>query len=582
MEVIVGIAIFTILLTGIISSYGALANSVRSGREKVVIASLSSDYLEIIRNMPYADIGTINGNPSGTLPDCSNSCANAKTVVIEGKTYKIYYEVTYVHDPADPVLGNPTYKQVKMFIKNVTTNQITNFLTTVAPKGLITNPNTGAISFQVINANGNPVSGANIHIENLALNPDIVLDRTSDASGLWTEVGLPASVNGYHVVVTKSGYSSDQTYPITVENPNPTKPDATVVNGQITQITFSIDLLSTLIVRTLDQICQPLNGVNVNVSGSKLIGTNPNVLKYNQNFSSANGLITLNNLEWDVYTPILLTGQSVMVYGTSPIQQINVLPGTTQTFTLILGPASTNSILVIVKDAATDSALEGALVHLHKGGSVPQDYYGTTGGSVWTQLDWSGGSGQVSWSTPDRYYQDDGNVDSNSAPTGLRLKKTTGRYALSGWVESSTYDTGAASNFSTLTWQPASQHASTTLKFQVATNTDNSTWVYKGPDGTAGTYYTVSGTTISSVHDNDRYIRYKAYLSTTDDKYTPVLTSSVINYVSGCYTPGQSIFPDLTAGNNYSLDVSLTGYQTVNIPSLDINGNQVLEVLMSP
>jgi hypothetical protein len=121
-----------------------------------------------------------------------------------------------------------------------------------------------------------------------------------------------------------------------------------------------------------------------------------------------------------------------------------------------------------------------------------------------------------------------------------------------------------------------------TLKFQIATNNDNLTWNYKGPDGTAGTFYTVPGTSMSAVHDGDRYVRYKMFLSTTNDKKTPIATSVHTNYVSGCFTPGQVMFPDLTSGNNYDLDVTLAGYQTQVINSLDINSHQVLEVLMSP
>jgi hypothetical protein len=271
-----------------------------------------------------------------------------------------------------------------------------------------------------------------------------------------------------------------------------------------------------------------------------------------------------------------------MVYGTSPIQQIDVLPGTSQTFTLVLGPQTTNSFLVIVKDAATGAALEGAQVHLQKGGSNAQDYYGITGGSVLNQIDWTGGSGQADFTNTTQYFVDDGNVDINSIPTGLRLKKTAGDYASSGWLESSTFDTGAnTTNYTTLTWAPSSQDPATTLKFQIAANNDNATWNYLGPDGTAGTYYTVSGSNISSALDNSRYARYRVFLSTTDTKSTPILTSVNINYVSGCFSPGQSIFTSLTSGNNYNLDVSLSGYQTYTNSSFTINGNQTLEVLLS-
>lgn len=586
-ELVAGIAVFAILVTGVLGAYSALSQSVKVAREKTTLSALAAQDLEIVRNLPYSQVGTLVGNPSGQLPDLTNP----RLVSIEGRQYKIYYEVTYVDDPADGtiLLGTDVapndYKQVKMFIQNVATSVITNFLTSVSPKGLEGLSNAGAILVKVFNASGQPVAGASVHIENLARTPDIVLDRQTDASGNWAEVGLPAWVNGYHIVVTKNGYSTDQTYPITVQNPNPTKPDATVVNGQVTQVSFSIDLLSNLNIKTLDTNCQNLNGVGMNVLGAKLIGINPDVYKFNQNFSSSNGLIALNNIEWDTYTPTLLANQNLMVYGTSPIQQVTVLPGTSQTFTIILGTQTTNSLLVIVKDAATGTALEGAIVHLRKGGSQPQDYYATTGGSVWVQQSWTGGPGSVNFTpaTNTRYFSDDGNVDINSNPTGIRLNKISGRYVASGILESSAFDTGTNNtNFTTITWQPTSQDAAATLKFQIASNNDNATWDYKGPDGTDASFYTVSGTTISSVHDNNRYLRYKVFESTTDDRITPVLTNIAINYVSGCFTPGQVMFPGLTSGNNYDLDVTLSGYQTEVVNNLTITANQTLEVLMSP
>jgi hypothetical protein len=580
-------AIFTILVAGMLGTYSALTRSVKIAREKTVINSLATNYLEIAKNMPYSQVGTISGNPSGQLADYTN----AVSVKVEAFNYKIYYEVTYLDDPADglaPTDPSPAdYKQVKMSIQNTDTGKVTSFVTDIMPKGLEGMESGGALKILVISSVGEPVEGANIHITSPTTTPTMVLDRTSDATGQWIEVGLPPRVNDYRIVVTKTGYSTDQTYAATVSNPNPVKPDATIVIGQITQVTFIIDALSTLNIRTLDNTCQNLSGVNVNVRGAKLVGTNPDVYKFNNNYTSSAGLIALNNIEWDSYTPTLLTGQSYVVRGTSPIQKIDVLPGTTQTFTIILGTNTTvNSLLVIVKDVATQASLEGASVHLHKGGSTPQDYYGITGGSVWVQNSWTGGPGVASWSSTStsRYYADDGNVDVNSNPTGMRLKKVSSRYVLSGWAESSTFDTGTgATNFTTLTWAPTSQDAAATLKFQIASsNNSNGPWTYLGPDGTAGTYYTVSGSSVSSAHDNSRYVRYMAYLSTTNNRKTPVLTSLNLNYVSGCYTPGQVWFPDLTAGNNYDLDVSMAGFQTQTIYGLDISDNQSIIILMSP
>ena len=589
-ELLVGLGIFVLLAAGVLAAFLALTRTVKSAREKTVLSALAANYLEVVRNIPYADVGTINGNPKGALADFSNAISIRR----EGYSYKIYYEVTYVDDPADGTIGGSPndpapadYKQVKMSVLNVATGQITDFLTSVSPKGLEGTQNAGAIRVKVFNSSGQPVPDASIHIQHPTSTPVIILDRTSDSTGQWLEVGLPAAVNNYRLVVTKPGYSTDQTYPLTAQNPNPTKPDATVVNGQVTEIPFSIDLLANLTIKTLDQFCQNISGINMNVRGDKLVGTSPNVYKFNQDYTSIAGKVSLSDIEWDTYTPTLLTGQAVVIRGTSPIQKIEVQPGTSQTFTMILGSNSTaNSLLVIVKDASTGTALEGALVHLQKGGSQPQDYFGTTGGSVWVQSSWTGGGGQENWSTttPTRYFVDDGNVDINSVPTGLRLNKTSGRYALGGWLESSIFDTGSAmSNFTTLTWSPVSQNVSTNLEFQIASSNDpGGPWDYVGPDGTADTFYTTAGTNISDTHDNNRYLRYKVFLSTVDNKETPILTSVQFNYVSGCFTPGQTYFGDLTSGNNYSLEVSLPGYQNVEIPSLDVNGNQPYEVLMSP
>lgn len=582
-EVVVGIAVFAVITVGVYSSFNALNRATRGAREQTILSSLSSQYLEVVRNMPYDNIGTENGNPNGVLADETDPIVSA----VEGETYNAYYEVAYIDDPSDGTILAGTdpapndYKQVKLAVEKMSTGKLTTFLTNVSPQGLEGLSNAGALHLIAINANGQPISGVNFHIESLNINPNIILDRTSDATGTWIEVGLPASPNGYRITATKTGYSTDSTYPTTVANPNPTKTDATIVDGTVTQLSFAIDLVSNLTIKTVNETCSNINGVNMNLRGAKLIGTTPSVFKYDQNHTSSSGQIVRNGIEWDTYTPTLLTGQSYTVYGTSPIQEIAVLPGASQTFTIVLGPASTNSLLVIVKDAATGTAIEGATVALTRG-SPSENYSGVTGGSVWQQSDWSGGAGQTDWSNSTRYLADDSNIDVASIPNGVRLALIGSTYASSGWLESSTFDTGGSSNFTTITWQPTSQNPSTTLKFQIASNNDNLTWNYIGPDGTAATYYTVSGSNISAIHDSNQYVRYKVLESTTDSAFTPVLTSVGINYVSGCFTPGQVIFPSLTADNDYDLDVTMSGYSSHSENNLNINGNQVLEVLMYP
>src|SRR6201999_4084866 len=103
----------------------------------------------------------------------------------------------------------------------------------------------------------------------------------------------------------------------------------------------------------------------------------------------------INPLEWDTYTPSV-TSPAYMIYGSSPIQQIDLLPNTQQSSTLVLGPATTNSFLVIVKDSSTGNPIQGATVQLE---STSPSYNSSelTAGSILYQNDWSGGSGQANF-----------------------------------------------------------------------------------------------------------------------------------------------------------------------------------------
>jgi outer membrane protein assembly factor BamB len=102
-------------------------------------------------------------------------------------------------------------------------------------------------------------------------------------------------------------------------------------------------------------------------------------------------------------------------------------------------------------------------------------------------------------------------------------------YYGSGNLTSSTYDTGNAADFGSISWT-ATTPPGTSVKFQIATNNDSSTWFFKGPDGTPATYYTSSGAAIWSGHDSDRYIKYQALLGTVDTSVTPVLQDVSITY----------------------------------------------------
>ena len=102
-------------------------------------------------------------------------------------------------------------------------------------------------------------------------------------------------------------------------------------------------------------------------------------------------------------------------------------------------------------------------------------------------------------------------------------------HCLLGTLESSSYDCGIGVEFGTISWD-SQVPGVTELKFQIATNNDSLTWSFIGPDGTPATYYETNGADIWSGHDGKRYIRYKAYLRTTDYSRTPEFEEVRITY----------------------------------------------------
>jgi len=595
-EVIVSIAILAVLAVSTFGLYTTIYSAIISYRQQTTMSALANQYLEIARNLPYSQVGTINGNPHGNLPDLPN----ALTVSFNNSDYQIYYVVNALHDPADPNPVIQDYKQVKLYVKDVSANLTKSFLVTIAPLNLASMGDGGALSIQVIgsiHSGWQPIAGATINIKNTSLNPGINVTRTADSQGKWNEVGLPADSN-YQITITKTGYSVDRTYSIT-DYPETTQPNATVLEGQTQNVTFAIDKLSNLVFYAKDQFCQAIEGVNLNIKSAKLISAD--TFKFNENFStdSSGAVIPTNTspcsascgsasccLEWDTYTPTSANAQ-YMIYGTSPVQSANLLPDTTKNFNLILGTKTAHSELVVVKDDSGD-LIENAKVELSNPG-LNYDEIKYTGGSVWSQRDWAEGS-----------YQDDGHISYNEIPLALRLAKNPSdddNYYPSGWLVSSTFDTGTSQTAYTLLDWDATQDPDFSVGFQIATSDEpydqpeDTYWDnpanYKGPDGTSSSYYDVP-TAVNSIHNNHRYVRYKVFLATTNPVKTPQVSSVSLNYVSGCPTPGQVIFTGLTPDNYYTATVSADGYQPldpitpIKINSTDCeNGYCVLQVSLS-
>jgi uncharacterized repeat protein (TIGR01451 family) len=156
-----------------------------------------------------------------------------------------------------------------------------------------------------------------------------------------------------------------------------------------------------------------------------------------------------------------------------------------------------------------------------------------------------------------------------STDTGFRVHIDTG-FRASGDLISSVKDAnpapGHAPTWSTLSWN-ATVPANTSLRFQVAaSNAFSGPFNFVGPDGTNATFFTASGASLSQF-DNNRYLRYRAFLATTDSTQSPTINDVTACHTNPCIPPPT---PTITPGG----PTTFCAGGSVTLASSSASGNQ--------
>lgn len=578
LEVMAGVAVFSLFVIGIYSGIQYVFKVVFNSRLHIIENGILNEQIETIRNLPFSEVGIEDGSPAGVL-------ARTVTTTRNGIDFIITRTIRNIDDPFDGTIGgvpNDTspadYKlvEVEIICAHCHQQRPVRLSTYIAPKNLEGNPDNGALFIKVFDANAAPVVGATVQVVSSGIEPALNLTDTTDNEGRLHLLDLIPGIEIYHITVTKDGYTTDGTIPSSESNPQPIKPPASVAAQDVVTISFSIDKVSSLTISTINQTCNPLGNVGLNIIGTKLIGTEPDIFLVNQSITTnASGQYTFNNLVWDSYGLWPLTYNLI---GSIPALPLSLLPDMNQPVQIILGASTVNSLVAVVRDSITLQPLANASVTLSATGYQQTKI---TGVGFINQTDWSGGSGQLLIGDLIRYWSDDGKI-SNTSPAGdLKLHQVGQNYVSEGQLESSIFDLGMAVNFVNLFFEPLAQPAEageTPVRFQIATSNTSTpeTWNYLGPDGTAGTFYDQNNLVINSVHNGDQYLRYRLFLSTADLSVTPVLSDISFTYITSCTPPGQVYFDSLSA-QDYTLEVSNSGYQTSS-QTVSVGGNLVVGI----
>ena len=146
-EVIIGAAIFVVIAMSVYQAFVIVMDIIRASKEKITATALGNEQFEIIRNLPYADVGIINGLPAGKIPANQNLVRNNLDFIIKTT-------IRNIDDPFDGTIGGAQndlspadYKLVELGISCPTCHRFPNLsLTTfISPKNLESASTNGAL-----------------------------------------------------------------------------------------------------------------------------------------------------------------------------------------------------------------------------------------------------------------------------------------------------------------------------------------------------------------------------------------------------------------------------------------------------
>ena len=368
MELVVVVGLLALIGVSIYGSWNFVLKILQEAKNRTAATGIANERIELIRNMPYDDIGVSGAIPSGIFPAAENIERNHTPFVVA-------MDVRYIDDsfdglaPADTL--NTDYKQVRVQVSwpGYGYDRPVVMWSSVAPRGVESNLGGGTLRVEVINAAAEAVSGAAIHVVNTETSPPLNFTLPSDSSGFLLLPGMPAAVQSYQITVSRSGFNSAQTHNVDPDpNPNPNPGHLTVAEGLVTHKAFTIDQLGLLTVSTTDPDGAAVDNIAFSMSGEKSIGSNGSgapILLYQQSHQTdAAGSLALSALEFDTYD-IHVDGvaTSYDIASVQPALPFLLSPGEQAVMTIRLVPHAPHSLLVrIIND--DDESVAGASAHL--------------------------------------------------------------------------------------------------------------------------------------------------------------------------------------------------------------------------
>lgn len=370
--VLIAIAVFLILSHALFTLISASSNLVSINKARTTAKFIAIEKIETIKNIAYEDVGTAGGIPNGIL-------VPEEIVNKNGLNFLIKTNVVYIDDSFDSegeIDLFPDYKRIRVEVSwegiGSSRKSPLIILTDISPAMNIWAEGTGMLDIYVTDAYGEPVVGANVNIYADTITPNVNIETNSDEFGKVTFPGAIPCIECYQIDVSKDGYSTDSTHS-TTEVTNPTKPHASVLEGKMTQLSFSIDKTGSIEVESYsnqDNVFTLLPNTSFILRGTKSIGTDaylqPVYKYYEELITDSQGKILVNDLEWDSYYIEASDPSIYSIAGVNPILPLVLLPQANETIDFFTSSFSPFSLYNIAQDPS-QNLLSDVYIKLEEG-----------------------------------------------------------------------------------------------------------------------------------------------------------------------------------------------------------------------
>jgi hypothetical protein len=252
-DTMVGVALMLLIFVGIAGAFQLSIELVSNNNARIGATALAQEQMEYIQSLTYNDMGVTGGIPPGNV-------SQTEAISLNSVSYTRRTLIRYMDDPKDGLGGadangiTADAKEIRVSVSWNSSNgeRTVALVSRASPPGIEQLVPGGTISISVEDATLQPVSSATVRIVNPNTIPAVDVTSLTNASGITTFIGAPEAT-GYQITVTKTGYSSEQTYTADASNPNPNPGHLTVLDSQTTSQTFSIDLVSSKTIYTFEQ-----------------------------------------------------------------------------------------------------------------------------------------------------------------------------------------------------------------------------------------------------------------------------------------------------------------------------------------